>query len=155
MTKDYKLNQYVFILVMTVLIVSARYVSAEDCPCSPCPGGVYGCEDGCISICYLDTNQCQASCTKGESVATSPSIKFGKGITPGNVFINNVPSGSVKPILEKLFNVKLAGKPEAKTNLIKIRAENVDLSGILLALEKQGLVLRLQEASEYLSPEER
>ena len=142
------------ILSIAVLIAFVHHASAEDCPCSPCPGGVYGCEDGCISICYPDTNQCYASCTKGKSLEIMPSIKLDKGKTLRRIHINNVPSGNVKPLLEQLYKIELATESEAKTNRIKVKADNVDLIGILAALEEQGLVLKFKREGKYRSPEE-
>jgi len=134
---------FTFLISLTLAIFVGR-VYAEDCPCDPCPGGVYGCSNGCISICYLETNKCHASCTKAKTLKSFPSIKLNKDDTFRRVYINNVPSESVKPILEQLFGIRLVMKSKAKTNLIKVRSDNVNFSGILQVLEKEGLVLQLK-----------
>ena len=71
-------------------------------------------------------------------------MKLNKGDTFRRVYLNNVPSESVKPIFEQLFGVKLVVKSKAKTDFIKIKSDNVNLDGILQVLKKEGLVLQIK-----------
>jgi|GEM_PF-2382285 hypothetical protein len=145
MKRKHKITMAIFIfLVSLTLAVFAGGVYAEDCPCDPCPGGAYGCENGCISICWPDTNKCTAKCTKAKTLEFLPDMKLNKGDTFRRVYLNNVPSESVKPIFEQLFGVKLVVKSKAKTDFIKIKSDNVNLDGILQALKKEGLVLQIK-----------
>lgn len=131
------------LLIFLALVMFAGQVSAEDCPCDPCPGGVE-CDNGCISICYLETNRCSAHCVDGKILKPTASAKFSKKDKLQKVYINHVASINIKSMLEQLFEIKLVEKGKAKKDFITIKSNNVDLDGILKAIAKEGLILQIK-----------
>lgn len=137
---------FIFALSLLAMVSIAAQVSAQeksggtksyDCPCDPCSGGVYGCKDGCLSICYEETGRCVAKCTKSKA----KEIKLDKRVKFSSITMN-MTSSDVKFELEQLFGIELVMKGKAKKDFIFLRLKNVDLEGVLNALSKEGLVLQ-------------
>lgn len=132
------------LLILFLSAGTAFCALAEDCPCDPCPGGAFGCKDGCVSICYLEQNRCAARCVGGKAAKALSTVKMNKDDLYRSVTINKVSGNHVKSELEQLFGVKLALKSKPQKDSFTVRSANVNLDGILQALAKEGLALRIQ-----------
>jgi hypothetical protein len=135
-------------------ILNAHTAAAETCICdSPCSGS-RTCPDGCWAFC--EERQSGPYCAKGcvyDVTDMKAAVVLNKDGRVNAIDIK-VPTDQVRPLLERLFGVKL--KEEASPSAserVALALKNVTLTDIIGALKKDGFAFQVVKPSGKLAAE--